>query len=40
VNEVCGDFVNESKDQPAQSFEGTHRGRVCVFIGVSTSVCL
>jgi hypothetical protein len=35
------DFVN-LKIKPAQSFEDTHRGRVCVrvFIGVSDRMCM
>jgi hypothetical protein len=35
------DFVN-LKIKPAQSFEGAHRGRVCVcvFIGVSARTCM
>jgi hypothetical protein len=35
------DFVN-LKIKPAQSFGGTHRGRVCVrvFIGVSARTCI
>jgi hypothetical protein len=35
------DFVN-FKIKPTQSFEGAHRGRVCVrvFIGVSARTCM
>jgi hypothetical protein len=35
------DFVNP-KIKPAQSFEGAHRGRMCVhvFIGVSAHTCM
>jgi hypothetical protein len=35
------DFVN-LKIKPAQSFEGAHRGRMCVrvFIGVSDHMCM
>jgi hypothetical protein len=35
------DFMN-LKIKPAQSFEGAHRGRVCVrvFIGVSARACM
>jgi hypothetical protein len=35
------DFVN-LKIKPAQSFEGAHRGRVCVrvFIGMSARTCM
>jgi hypothetical protein len=35
------DFVN-LKIEPAQSFEGSHRGKVCVhiFIGMSAHTCM
>jgi hypothetical protein len=39
---ALGDRLRESQDQLAQSFEGAHRGRVCVrvFIEMSIYVCI
>jgi hypothetical protein len=34
-----GNFVKSQDDMPAQSFEGAHRGRVCVCAFIGVSVC-
>jgi hypothetical protein len=40
--DALGDRLHESQDQATQSFEGAHRGTVCVriFIGVSVHTCM